>query len=205
MPNILLMLLASALPQGPAGMALKGDMRRAQMPWRISVIFAPAFAGCMRGSFRSQMLDVQYAVGHPCCSNVWCSDAAHLMRINLASRRKRHLPSGAGLMMIRQTQRCLNWIQDDGWQEAHNKRSNSGHRGHPEAWLRMWTAMQYSPTNALTSVPSGLCIPTCFRMLRATCIRSCGTNIQRLSAIASQPFCKLPNHEHRSVLISQAG
>ena len=44
-----------------------------------------------------------------------------------------------------------------------------------------------------------------FRKLQAPCACSCGTKTKRLSAIASQPFCKWPRHEHRSVLISQAG
>ena len=34
---------------------------------------------------------------------------------------------------------------------------------------------------------------------------SCGIKTKRLSAIASQPYCKWPRHEHTSVLISQAG
>ena len=58
---------------------------------------------------------------------------------------------------------------------------------------------------ALVLVPSGLSIPICFRMLKAPCVCSCGIRTKRLLAIASQPFCKWPRHEHRSVLISQAG
>ena len=58
---------------------------------------------------------------------------------------------------------------------------------------------------ALALMPSGLSIPTSFRMLQAPCACSCGTKTKRLSAIASQPFCKWLRHEHRSLLISQAG
>ena len=58
---------------------------------------------------------------------------------------------------------------------------------------------------ALVHVPSGLSNPICFRMLKAPCVCSCGIRTKRLLAIASQPFCKWPRHEHRSVLISQAG
>ena len=55
---------------------------------------------------------------------------------------------------------------------------------------------------ALALMPSGLSIPNSFRMLQAPCACSCGTKTKRLSAIASQPFCKWPRHEHRSVLVS---
>ena len=58
---------------------------------------------------------------------------------------------------------------------------------------------------ALALMPSGLSIPVCFRMLKAPCVCSCGIRTKRLLAIASQPFCKWPTHEHRSVLISQEG
>ena len=53
----------------------------------------------------------------------------------------------------------------------------------------------------LTSVPSGLSIPTCLRMLKALCVCSCGTKTKRLSAVASQLLCKWPRHEHRSSII----
>ena len=51
----------------------------------------------------------------------------------------------------------------------------------------------------------GLSVPICFKVLEAPCFYAYGAKTRRLSAIASQPFDKWPRHEHRSVLISQAG
>ena len=44
-----------------------------------------------------------------------------------------------------------------------------------------------------------------FRTLQAPCACSCGTKTRRLSAIASQPYCKWTSQKNRSVLITQAG
>ena len=73
------------------------------------------------------------------------------------------------------------------------------------ATLRLLAMSFITFLTALAFVPSGLSIPICFRMLKAPCVCSCGIRTKRLLAIASQPFCKWPRHEHRSVLISQAG
>ena len=73
------------------------------------------------------------------------------------------------------------------------------------ATLRLLAMSFITFLTALALVPSGLSIPICFRMLKAPCVCSCGIRIKRLLAIASQPFCKWARHEHRSVLISQAG
>ena len=72
------------------------------------------------------------------------------------------------------------------------------------ATLRLLAMSFITFLTALALVPSGLSIPICFRMLRAPCVCSCGMRTKRLLAIASQPFCKWPRHEYRSVLISQA-
>ena len=58
---------------------------------------------------------------------------------------------------------------------------------------------------ALTLLPAGLSIPTCFRMAEALCVWSCGTQTKTLPAIASPSFCKWPRRGHRSVLVSQTG
>ena len=41
--------------------------------------------------------------------------------------------------------------------------------------------------------------------LNTCCLSLCMWYKDQKAAIASQPFCKWPRHEHRSVLISQAG
>ena len=60
------------------------------------------------------------------------------------------------------------------------------------------TATAWPNDNSGITCSTGTTFHNCFRTLQALCVCFCGTKTKRLSAIASQPFCRWPRHEYRS-------
>ena len=77
--------------------------------------------------------------------------------------------------------------------------------GAPFAIHNLWAMSSIVYLIALTQVTSGPNFLACSKMLRGACVCSCGTRTRSLSAIVSLPCCRRLRHEHKPVLISQAG